>query len=46
MDYEEMSNEELHQILKERLQSEDVIDVEDFNRQTVISLLKISDQDP
>ena len=41
-----MSNEELHQILKERLQSEEVIDVEDFNRQTVISLLKISDQDP
>lgn len=44
LDYEEMSNEELRTLLKEELPSLEIDEVNDFNRETVIACLKISDE--
>ncbi len=39
MDYEEMSNEELYQLLMENVPGADFKEVSDYNRQTVIAIL-------
>jgi L-cystine uptake protein TcyP (sodium:dicarboxylate symporter family) len=40
MDYEKMSNEELYQLLLEKLPGEPFEEVADDNRQTVIAILQ------
>lgn len=44
LDYETMSDEELHQLLKERLTDQHLHKVDGFNRATVIAFLKISEE--
>jgi hypothetical protein len=45
MNYQEMSNEELRQALKEKFPGADFKEVAAYNRQTVIALLEIHQDD-
>lgn len=45
VDYERMSNNELVRLLKERLPYLEGDDVDEFNRETVIAYLRITEED-